>query len=344
MMQKQTVVLLSLCMLSGCFLFSIAATAQSPEISLREFASGQIKKGVRSIGMGGNGATWGNYSLVWRDSGTALIDAGATSYTNHNSFSFTAAGITTPALWHGLTIYAIELSQYAANVATSLKSPGLGSSPVLVHGDGNNQALFIKAAMPLSNGFSVGVLLSYERSQFSAVSDNSAADDVRYHTNWVPSGGFGITWQPNKRILAGFRALFNNDMEYRTDNTGTSKGLNAVQEYRLGVSVGLWDGALADLGGNLRAKSNKISKTSATITEPNLGFEQVFLHRHLALRTGVDETSYTAGFSVKFQPVSVDVAYVNNIGIARVGDLFGTASNSVIATFVFNYGALKKRK
>ena len=46
--------------------------AQSPEISIREFASGQIKKGVRSIGMGGDGATNGNYSMVWKDSATAL--------------------------------------------------------------------------------------------------------------------------------------------------------------------------------------------------------------------------------------------------------------------------------
>jgi hypothetical protein len=36
------------------------AQAQSPEISMREFSSSQIKKGVRAIGFGGDGATWGN--------------------------------------------------------------------------------------------------------------------------------------------------------------------------------------------------------------------------------------------------------------------------------------------
>lgn len=46
------------------------ARAQSPELSIREFSSGQIKKGVRSIGFGGDGATWGNYALVWRDADT----------------------------------------------------------------------------------------------------------------------------------------------------------------------------------------------------------------------------------------------------------------------------------
>src|SRR5579859_6695222 len=88
------------------------AYAQSPEISLREFASGQIKKGVRSIGMGGNGATWGNYSLTWRDSSTALLNAGVSSYTNNNHFSFTAIGVTSPTLRSGWVIYAIALSQY----------------------------------------------------------------------------------------------------------------------------------------------------------------------------------------------------------------------------------------
>ena len=48
---------------------------------MRDFSSGQIKKGVRSIGFGGDGATWGNYGLVWRDAGTALVDYGDTSYT-----------------------------------------------------------------------------------------------------------------------------------------------------------------------------------------------------------------------------------------------------------------------
>ena len=37
-----------------------------PETALREFAGGQIKKGVRTIGMGGDGATTGNYALVYK--------------------------------------------------------------------------------------------------------------------------------------------------------------------------------------------------------------------------------------------------------------------------------------
>jgi len=57
-------------------LFPAALFAQSPELSLREFASGQIKKGVRSIGFGGDGATGGNYALVYRDAGGAFVAAG----------------------------------------------------------------------------------------------------------------------------------------------------------------------------------------------------------------------------------------------------------------------------
>ena len=84
-----------------------AASAQSPEVSLREFASGQIKKGVRSIGFGGDGATWGNYGLVYREHDTAVVDAGVTAFTNGNTFAFTAVGVTSPPLWRGLAIYVL---------------------------------------------------------------------------------------------------------------------------------------------------------------------------------------------------------------------------------------------
>ncbi len=56
-----------------CFAFSATALA-GPETALREFASAQIKKGVRVLGFGGDGATWGNYSLGWNESSpTAAI-------------------------------------------------------------------------------------------------------------------------------------------------------------------------------------------------------------------------------------------------------------------------------
>jgi hypothetical protein len=320
-----------------CFLKSNISKAQSPEISLREFASSQIKKGVRAISMGGNGATWGNYSLVWRDSSTALIDAGATRYTNANRFSFTAVAATTPSLWHRMTIYAIALSQYATDVSTSVKSPALGPSKSPVHGDGSNQAVFLKAALPLGKHFSFGMLLSYERSQFNATSDKDPTTYVKYHTNWLPSGGFGFTWQPNKIILIGFRALFNHDQEIRTDNTSYSEGLNLSHEYRLGGSVALWKDALLDIGGNIRYRYNEINNTKQTNVEPNLGFEQRLWHRHLALRAGLDETSPTAGIGLKFSRLTLDMAYIHNMAAARLSGLFGTTSNSIIASLIFAF-------
>jgi hypothetical protein len=65
-------------------------------------------------------------------------------------------------------------------------------------------------------------------SQFNATADNNPGDFVRYQTNWLPSGGFGVTYQPDKWLLIGFRALFNQDMERRIDNVSSLEGLNAT--------------------------------------------------------------------------------------------------------------------
>ena len=311
---------------------------------LREFASGQIKKGVRSIGMGGNGATWGNYALTWRDSSTALLNAGLTGYTNNNKFSFTAVGVNLPRLHNGWVFYAIALSQYASNISMSVKSPVFGSNAMPVRGDGSNMAVFFKAAKLLKHGLSLGFLLSYERSQFSANSENNSSDFVRYRTSWLPSGGVGLTWQANRRWLLGFLGLFNHDWETKTDNLGVYEGLNLAHEYRLGVSIGLWKGALIDVGGNMRYRYNEISDTRQTAFSPNLGFEQNFWNRQFALRGGLDESSATGGFSIRKLPIVLDVAYVNDLGKARVGTLFGSSSNSIIATLVYNYGYQSKMK
>lgn len=319
--------------------------AQSPELALREFASGQIKKGVRSIGMGGDGATWGNYSLVYRDSSTGLLDAGNTSYTNGNNFSFTAVGVTTPTLWHRLTIYAIALSQNANNISSVLKSPGFGNTAIQTTGHGNNQAIFVKSAMPIGKKFAAGILLSYERSQFDGVSTSDNSKSVSYHTNWLPSGGFGVSYQATAKILFGLRAILNNDKEVRVDNSGTATGRASSQEYRLGASLVAWKGAILDAGLNWRKTQNKIRNATTTAVEPNIGFEQNLWQRHFAFRFGLDETSETAGISLKFLPLVADIAYVHNLGMSRIKDVFGTSSNSVLATLVFNFEHyLKARK
>ena len=43
-------------------------------------------------------------------------------------------------------------------------------------------------------------------------------------------------------------------------------------------------------------------------------------------------TSPTIGFSAKIAPFDLEAAYVRNMADARVGDLFGPRSNSVVLT------------
>ncbi len=332
------VMVASLCALSH------SAHAQSPELSMREFSSGQIKKGVRSIGFGGDGATWGNYALVWKDADTGLVDYGDTHYGNGNDFHFEAVGATTPPLWHGLAIYVIAMFQNTNDVHFNAKSPGLGASPVAVVGNGSDHAIFSKIAMPLGKGFSIGVLLSHETSQFDAVPSGTFTTQqlVRYETKWRPSGGFGLAWQPNKRLLFGFRGLFNNDMERRTDSAGTAEGVVHTQEYRMGASVAPWKGALVDAGETRLQRRNALAHTHSFVYHSNLGFEQSLLHARLTPRFGLDETSPTVGMSVKFAPrYKLDFAYVDKMARSRVGNLFGSDSNSFLVTFTVDYGRLK---
>jgi hypothetical protein len=305
---------------------------------MREFASGQIKKGVRSIGFGGDGATWGNYGLVYRDAGTALADFGITDYTNGNDFTFTAVGATTPPLWHGLAVYVIALSQHAEDIHLSLSSPGLGAAPRPMVGSGADQALFAKIAAPIGRGFSAGVLLSYELSQFDALTPpgDPAPGAVHYATQWRPSGGFGVVWQPGPRFLVGTRVILNHDHETRTDALVTTEGLARSYEFRLGGSVVPWTGGILDVGGTELYKRNGLTGATSSSLHPNLGIEQAVVVNALFLRAGIDETSYGGGITVRRRPLQLDVAYVYDLGRARVGPLFGTTSNSVLATLTFD--------
>ena len=322
------------------WLFAANARAQSPELSIREFASGQIKKGVRSIGFGGDGATWGNYGLVYRDADAALLDAGVTAYTNGNRFTFTAVGATTPPLWHGLAIYAIALSQHAEGLHLSLASPALGPTARAVQASGANQAVFTKIAMPLGHGISAGVLLAYELSQFDATTPlgDAAAATVHYATRWRPSGGLGVAWQPIPRLLFGARTILNHDEEVRTDDAGTTQGLARSYEFRLGASVSPWTGGILDVGGTELYKRNGLTGATTSALHPNLGVEQAMANGAFVLRAGLDETSYAGGLTARWRPLRLDLAYVSALGRARVGSLFGKTSNSVLATLTFDFG------
>ena len=318
------------------------AFAQSPELTMRDFSSAQIKKGVRSIGFGGNGATWGNYGLVWKDARTALVDYGNTNFDNGNDFHFSAVGFATPSLWDDLSVYVIAMSQDARGVRFRDKSPGFGPTPVAVAGDGSDNAIFSKIAMPLGQGVSAGVLLAYETSKFDVAEVSAGNPQAHYQTQWRPSGGFGIAWQPSKTTILGARALVNLDEERRTDSVATTQVLAQSREFRLGGSTAPWVGALVDLGWTHLERHNGLSGVSSKSDHPNIGIEQGFKERTYVVRVGVDETSPTAGFSYNRKPYHFDLAYVHDMALARVGELFGDHSNSVILTFTLDYAELFK--
>jgi hypothetical protein len=331
-------------------LFSKVVSAQSPELSMREFASGQIKKGVRSIGFGGDGATWGNYGLVYREHDTAVIDAGVTAYTNGNLFQFTAVGVTTPTLWRGMAIYVLGMAQTATGIRVGLHDPWFGPMTLATHGDGGDELLAVRVSMPLGRGFSIGLQLTYEISHFDAVLDADRRS-LRYQTSWLPSGGLGIAWAPGKRWLVGTRVILNHDWEHRIDDGGVSSGLNRNYEFRLGASVSPWAGGLFDLGGTVLDRANAIAGSETVVGGLNVGFEQAFWKRAVVIRGGVDECQIgwgidctaTAGLSFKGGPIKLDFAYLYDLGRTRIGTLFGEHSHSVLATLTFDFGALYLR-
>jgi hypothetical protein len=130
-----------------------------------------------------------------------------------------------------------------------------------------------------------------------------------------------------RKMLFGFRGLFNNDLERRTDSAGTRQGLARSAEYRLGGSVSLWEGGWFDAGATRLERRNALSAAHTVTYHPNLGFEQTLLQGRLTPRFGLDETSPTAGLSYRFIPFRLDFAYVNNMAKSRVHDLFGQTSN-----------------
>ncbi|MGC9158499.1 MAG: hypothetical protein ACP5FH_05865 [Terracidiphilus sp.] len=333
-------IVLNLILLGG---ISPCAHAQSPEISMREFSSTQIKKGVRSIGFGGDGATWGNYGLIWHDANGIVADYGETQFTNGNGFHFEAGGMTSPATWHRLTFYAITMVQNGNDIHLNVRSPGLGSGATPITGNASDLGVFGKIALPLGKGVSIGMLLSHETSQFDGAADAAGGGSIRYDTDWRPSGGLGLAWQPDKRLLFGTREMVNNDMEYRTDPAGTMHGEVRSTEFRLGSSMAPWRDAWIDLGGTSLIRSDALAGTHSHFYHPNLGFEQGMLNRHLELRGGLDETSPTAGLSAKYKRLKLDTAYVRNMGRSRVGTLFGAINNSVLLTLTINYGPKRGR-
>ena len=121
-----------------------------PETALREFAGGQVKKGVRTIGMGGDGATTGNYALVYKDAGGAIFDQGVVHFTDTgNIFTFSAVGFTTPRFWKDAAFYVIALGQTGTNARVwEFTAPNASKPPST--GNLSDTSVFVKFAKPIT--------------------------------------------------------------------------------------------------------------------------------------------------------------------------------------------------
>jgi hypothetical protein len=319
--------------------FAPSVALAGPETALRELASGQIKKGVRSIGMGGDGATWGNYSLVYNDASTALLDYGVVRYSDTgNTMTFTAVGFTTPTFWRNAALYVIALSQHATDLRVWTLTPASPAKPPST-GDGSNQAVFLKFALPITTTLSAGILLSYELSQMTLLPDGGGAP-IRYETAWRPSGGAGLTWRPTRWLLAGLRVILGHDEETRTQGKTEQTGLLRSYEYRAGASLMLWPGGVVDGGAVVLDRSSAIDGTKTLKVGPTVGIEQALVPKKVWLRAGLDETTWGGGMSAKIGAFKLDLAYLHDMAAARTLDTFGKKNVAFFGTLTFDYAGL----
>jgi hypothetical protein len=323
-----------------CVVFASSASALAgPETALREFAGGQVKKGVRTIGMGGDGATTGNYGLVYRDAGGALFDEGVVRFRDTGDlFTFSAVGATTPPFWEDAVFYAIALVQQGDDVRVWSVTPPNPSKPPSI-GNLSDTSVFVKFAKPLGRAWSLGFMGAFELSQALLRPDGGAAP-IRFETSYLPSGGAGLHWHPDDQWQAGVRVILNHDNETRTQGVVSKTGVLRSYEYRLGVAYSPWAGTLLDLGADALDRSNGVEGTSTFNLYPTAGAEQALVRKRVWARAGLDETTWTTGLSVAFVPVKIDLAYLYNLAAARTQDVFGKRNTSLIATINFQYDVL----
>jgi hypothetical protein len=317
---------------------SVAPAEAGPETALREFAGGQIKKGVRTIGMGGDGATTGNYALVYKDAGGAIFDEGVVRFQDTgNVFTFSAVGFTTPKIWDDAAFYVIAVGQSATDVHVWDFVPSASHPPS--RGTLGDASVFVKFAKPLSKTWSIGLMGAYELSQATLQPDNGAPT-IAFRTSYLPSGGAGLHWHPDEHWQVGVRVILNHDQETRTQGIASKTGVLRAYEYRLGVAYAPWQGTLLDVGGDVLDRSNGLEGTSTFEVHPTVGVEQALVPKHVWARAGLDETTWTTGMSLAVKPFKIDLAYVYNLAAARTADVFGKRNTSLIATINFQYDAL----
>ncbi|HEY1691310.1 MAG TPA: hypothetical protein VGG39_04070 [Polyangiaceae bacterium] len=312
-----------------------------PEVALRAFASEATQSGVRSLGMGGDGATTGNFARMADVAGSARLDSGIARYVDTgDAASFLAATFTTPAFWGGATLSISALSQRTTDArvwddtpATKLEPPSLA--------DGSNQEAFAVLAKPLSSTVSLGLMLSYAQSQMTLL-PLSGTPPIRYETSWLPSGGAGLLWRPSWRWELGARVTLLDDQETRDDSSGLRTGLLREYDARLGGGWSPWRGTRIDAGfvartqGSAVDDSLRLPSTSFKVF-PTVGVEQALVRSRVWARAGLDERSATTGLSFHARPIVVDVAYVYDLALARIDDVFGRRDASLLASIRFDY-------
>jgi hypothetical protein len=330
-------------------LVSTAAGA-GPETSLRDFASETVESGVRSIGMGGDGATTGNYArvdlpetmardsqaLVLRDPGTASLAVGVARYTDTaNAMSFVATSFTTPRFWDGAALSVTGVSQYATGLRVwDYTAPAPLAPPSLA--DGSSQAAQVVLSKPLWRTVSLGVMLSYAQSQMTLL-PLAGTPAIRYSTSWLPSGGVGLHWRPDARWELGARITVVNDEETRDDASGLRSGLVRAYDARLGGGWSPWSGTRLDAGFVVRQEASdvdaalRLPSTSFKVF-PNVGVEQALVRGRVWARAGLDERTWTTGLSLRARPVTLDVAYVYGIALSRIDEVFGQRNASLLAS------------
>ncbi|HEY1954498.1 MAG TPA: hypothetical protein VGH28_02780 [Polyangiaceae bacterium] len=320
-------------------LASARPAVAGPETALREFAGGQVKKGVRTIGMGGDGATTGNYALVYRDAGGAIFDEGVVHFQDTgNTLWFSAVGFTTPTFWKDAAFYVIALGQTGTGIRVwDLTVPSPAKPPSI--GNLSDTSIFIKFAKPISKTLSIGLMGAFELSQATLMPDGGGPP-IQFTTSYLPSGGFGLHWHPDEHWQVGARVILNHDQETRTQGASVATGLLRAYEYRLGAAWSPRKGTLFDLGAVALDRSNDVDKTTTFVVNPTIGAEQMLVRKHVWVRAGLDETTWTTGMSVAAGPFKIDLAYLYDLAAARTGDVFGKRNTSLIGTLNFNYEKL----
>ncbi|MGH7295263.1 MAG: hypothetical protein ACRELB_10030 [Polyangiaceae bacterium] len=327
--------------LLGVLALRATAAHAGPEVGLRAMASEAVESGVRSVGMGGDGATTGNYAASYLAAGSATLLVGAARYTDTgDAFSLFAAQLTTPTFWGGATLSITALSQRTTDARVSDYTPTSKLQPPSL-GDGSDQTALAVLAKPLSRTVSVGVMLSYAQSQMTLL-PLVGTPPIRYETTWLPSGGVGLHWHPSEAWELGARVTLVDDEETRDDASGLRSGLVREYDARLGAGWSPWRGTRFDAGFVARTQGSSVDASlrlpSASFKVfPTAGAEQALVAGRVWARAGLDERTWTTGMSVRARPVTVDLAYVYGLALARVDDLFGRHNASLFASLRFDY-------